>query len=672
MGEKYANLVGRVHLIKESIRQKWATAKEEGGITHTIGTKVDQVKEGVIEKINHGDLTYDHLYRRKTRWELTRISAAVMGIEFAYAAETAFVSPTLLKIGVLHEHMTLIWCLSPLIGFFLTPILGSLSDRCRSTLGRRRPFIIFLSIGVVLGLILVPNGKLIGKKLGDQYPREDRLEEHTNGPGGRLTGLINNATLVQEEDVVEGHLHADHPWGIFFTVLGTVLLDFDADACQSPSRAYLLDVTLPEDHAVGLSSFTIMAGLGGSLGYAMGAMNWGYLAEIFGGHVRLVFTMVLGLFIACVICTLTSYAEIPLDVLASSPNFPGKGGRRRSSIYSKFAPDETGTGNGATGSAQEMEKLDGKQDYGSFDRVNSTDSPQHVPGNPFVKASVAPSCGKSNKPAHNNGNQYEEKYLQVAETSFSQASPLPAEEGQTTAGVASMATLTNYLWTIVYMPSSLRVLCLTNLFCWMSLVCYSLYFTDFVGEAVFGGDPTAAPGSEKRRLYDQGVQFGCWGMALYSLSCSMYSIAIEKLVKRFRAKPVYIGGQLVYSIGMVLMALARSKWGVILFSWSAGIMYSTLFTMPYLVVAHYHETDCYSEEDRNKTDEEKNQDGLVRGIGTDVGIVSTMVFLAQFILSLTMGSIIQAVNSTTAVIVSASVLSFCGAITASFVTYLDL
>ena len=99
---------------------------------------------------------------------------------------------------------------------------------------------------MVLGLILVPNGKLIGKKLGDRYPREDRLEEHTNGPGGRLTGLINNATLVQG-DVVEGD-HADHPWGIFFTVLGTVLLDFDADACQSPSRAYLLDVTLPGEY----------------------------------------------------------------------------------------------------------------------------------------------------------------------------------------------------------------------------------------------------------------------------------------------------------------------------------------------------------------------------------------------------------------------------------------
>lgn len=36
-----------------------------------------------------------------------------------------------------------------------------------------------------------------------------------------------------------------HPWGVFFTILGTVLLDFDADACQSPARAYLLDVTVP-------------------------------------------------------------------------------------------------------------------------------------------------------------------------------------------------------------------------------------------------------------------------------------------------------------------------------------------------------------------------------------------------------------------------------------------
>jgi hypothetical protein len=47
-----------------------------------------------------------------------------------------------------------------------------------------------------------------------------------------------------------------------------------------------------------------------------------------------------------------------------------------------------------------------------------------------------------------------------------------------------------------------------------------------------------------------------------------------------------------------------------------------------------------------------------------------MVFLAQFILSLSMGSIINHVQSTTAVVVAASVLSFCGAISANFVEYL--
>ncbi len=41
-----------------------------------------------------------------------------------------------------------------------------------------------------------------------------------------------------------------------------------------------------EDHAIGLTTFTIMAGLGGSLGYLMGARDWGSLGQLFGGHVR--------------------------------------------------------------------------------------------------------------------------------------------------------------------------------------------------------------------------------------------------------------------------------------------------------------------------------------------------------------------------------------------------
>lgn len=184
---------------------------------------------------------------------------------FKLSLFAAFVSPTLLKIGVAHQKMTLVWGLSPLVGFFLTPILGSLSDRCRSNFGRRRPFILLLSVGVFFGLLLVPNGVELGYWLGDPRPATDFNQSVT-----MISGTSNTTTLETSADPPQ----RGHPWGIFFTVLGTVLLDFDADACQSPSRAYLLDVTLPENHAKGLTTFTIMAGLGGFMGYSLGGINW--------------------------------------------------------------------------------------------------------------------------------------------------------------------------------------------------------------------------------------------------------------------------------------------------------------------------------------------------------------------------------------------------------------
>jgi solute carrier family 45, member 1/2/4 len=50
----------------------------------------------------------------------------------------------------------------------------------------------------------------------------------------------------------------------------------------------------------------------------------------------------------------------------------------------------------------------------------------------------------------------------------------------------------------------------------------------------------------------------------------------------------------VYCTGMFMLALSRHKLGVIVFSWTAGVMYSTLFTMPYLLVAHYHAENTVS------------------------------------------------------------------------------
>ncbi|GJQ74265.1 hypothetical protein Trydic_g19165 [Trypoxylus dichotomus] len=604
---EYEGFTGRLHEYRDAVKERWQNWRSERsfdvfGIFKRLfyATPSNRQQEPVQED-------YSHIYRRKTRNELVRISAAVTGIEFSYAAETAFVSPTLLKIGVEHKHMTLVWALSPLIGFFVTPVLGSLSDRCPSKIGRRRPFIVAMSIGVLLGLILVPNGEDLGYALGDEKP-----PNITNFYSVSPHRTSSSSTAENREKPVYTN---SHPWGIFFTVLGTVLLDFDADACQSPARAYLLDVTVSDDHARGLSTFTIMAGLGGFFGYALGGINWDAtrIGIMLGGHVRAVFTLITIIFIICVTYTVTSFKEIPLHLLEISDN-----------MHAEL--EVLHSGRGAVAESEESD-LQPQNTYGT---LNSPIEELH------------------NKSSDTSSRRSSERKISLA----------PAEN----------ASLLLYLKSIIYMPLSLAILCLTNLFCWMAHVCYSLYFTDFVGEAVFKGDPIALTGTEARELYEEGVRFGCWGMSMYSLSCACYSFIIEKLILRYGAKRIYIGGLLVYSSGMFLMAITKHKIGVVLFSWTAGVMYSTLFTMPYLLVAHYHSKGVFAV----SKDGEEKVSAQVRGLGTDVAIVSSMVFLAQFILSICMGTIVSLTGTTTAVVAVASALASFGAVSATQVMYLDL
>lgn len=101
------------------------------------------------------------------------------------------------------------------------------------------------------GLLLVPNGKFFGQLMGDVYPDEESFLPGFTTNNGTLDETNSTTTeatpfVIDESQVINSVVDtSSHPWGIFLTVLGTVLLDFDADACQSPSRAYLLDVCVP-------------------------------------------------------------------------------------------------------------------------------------------------------------------------------------------------------------------------------------------------------------------------------------------------------------------------------------------------------------------------------------------------------------------------------------------
>lgn len=189
---------------------------------------------------------------------------------------------------------------------------------------------------------------------------------------------------------------------MILTIIGVLLLDLDCDACQSPSRAYLLDVTHPEQHSQGLTTFTFMAGFGGCLGYFLGGIPWErtFLSGILGDHVHVLFTLVWFIYVICLISTLTAAKE-PSARKTSAP-FMSRSLSRQGIVSS-----ESGI------------------------------------------LTVYNSSNENNQPH--------------ATVSYG-----------------------DYMRSIIYMPSALRWLCLTNFFCWMALVSYSLYFTDFVGQSVFG------------------------------------------------------------------------------------------------------------------------------------------------------------------------------------------
>ena len=104
---------------------------------------------------------------KRPLWQLVLLNLVILGVEFCYAVETALVDLLLLQLGLPQSLYSLTWIVSPTLGFFLNPVLGSFSDRCSCAWGRRRPFILALCIGTVVGFTLFLNGEDIGRLVGD-------------------------------------------------------------------------------------------------------------------------------------------------------------------------------------------------------------------------------------------------------------------------------------------------------------------------------------------------------------------------------------------------------------------------------------------------------------------------------------------------------------------------
>jgi solute carrier family 45 protein 1/2/4 len=287
---------------------------------------------------------------------------------------------------------------------------------------------------------LAPWGRDIGRFLGDDSNGINFVNLTNDDPQNLEYKTVNLASGT----------HSFY-WAILFTVLGTLLLDFNADNCQAPSRAYLLDMCVPEEQAHALSTFTLMSGIGGCFGYALGAINWDntIFANFIGDNIKTVFTLVTIIFIVAMLCTITSFREIPLKLLESDE---------------MLRP--------VTHVAVKKEK----------DRLKAIENDAKNP-----TASVSYEKEKSPQSI----DEVAEKSYSATEKREASSVSLSRSSDDEEDDQEESISFFQYLKSILFMPKSLRILCITNLLSWMGHILYCLYFTDFVGESVFHGDPAA-------------------------------------------------------------------------------------------------------------------------------------------------------------------------------------
>ncbi|KFR17864.1 Membrane-associated transporter protein, partial [Opisthocomus hoazin] len=478
-------------------------------------------------------------------------SMAMFGREFCYAVEAAFVTPVLLSVGLPKNLYSLVWLISPVLGFVLQPVVGSASDHCTCSWGRRRPYILGLGIVMLLGMTLYLNGdEMISAFIGERDKRRT--------------------------------------WAIVVTMLGVVLFDFAADFIDGPIKAYLFDVCSHEDKEKGLHYHALFTGLGGALGYLTGAMDWGQtaLGYSLASEFQVIFFFAALVFLICLTIHLRSIPEVPL---------------RYENEETKFLLEVT-----------ESYK------YSSIEEENKNGCLKST----STEIKAAPKPGK------------------CAVTSRTE--------------VQRRMTLKSLLNTLSSMPSHYRYLCVSHLLGWMAFLSNMLFFTDFMGQVVYKGSPYAPHNSTLYLTYKTGVEMGCWGLCINAISSSVYSYLQKILLPYIGLKGLYFIGYLLFGLGTGLIGLFPNVYSTLALCSFFGIMSSTLYTVPFHLIAEYHK-----EEESLKLQGGEQAGEHERGKGIDCAALTCMVQLAQIILGVGLGLLVSVAGSAVTVI-SASMVALVG------------
>ena len=99
-------------------------------------------------------------------WSLWNLSFGFFGVQIAYSLQNANISRIFATLGADPHSLSFFWVLPPLMGMLVQPIVGTLSDKTWTRLGRRIPYLFMGAAVAVLVMVMLPNAGSFGLTVG--------------------------------------------------------------------------------------------------------------------------------------------------------------------------------------------------------------------------------------------------------------------------------------------------------------------------------------------------------------------------------------------------------------------------------------------------------------------------------------------------------------------------
>lgn len=93
--------------------------------------------------------------------QIINMSFGFLGVQYAFGLQQAYMSPIYRYLGVEESKLPLLWLAGPVTGLLIQPLIGAMSDKTWTPLGRRRPYFLIGAIFTSLALILMPTSSTL-------------------------------------------------------------------------------------------------------------------------------------------------------------------------------------------------------------------------------------------------------------------------------------------------------------------------------------------------------------------------------------------------------------------------------------------------------------------------------------------------------------------------------